>query len=93
MPGIADMHCHVSEFFEPVNPLHLFLANGVTTIRNLNGGKGNFILRWREGINNGTIIGPKIYTAGPTFFFSTDDYENIILEQKKYGYDFIKVYS
>src|SRR5688572_10020632 len=33
MPGLADMHVHL-EYFEDPTVLQLFLANGVTTVRN-----------------------------------------------------------
>ena len=37
MPGLADMHIHTTDAWQsmewPVSPIDLFLANGVTTIR------------------------------------------------------------
>ena len=36
MPGLADMHVHL-EYFDDPAILGLFLANGVTTIRNMDG--------------------------------------------------------
>ena len=62
MPGLADMHTHLS--IDP-NPdfMRLFLAEGVTTIRNLNGLPDH--LKWREQVLHGDRIGPTIYTSGP----------------------------
>jgi hypothetical protein len=59
MPGLADMHTHTWEEAE----LPLFLANGVTTIRNMFGGPIH--LRWKERIAAGDLVSPTIYTAGP----------------------------
>ena len=59
MPGLADMHAHTWEEAE----LPLFLANGVTTIRNMFGGPIH--LRWKARIAAGDFVSPTIYTAGP----------------------------
>lgn len=92
MPGIADMHTHPSEFYEPVPPLNLFLANGVTTIRSCDGSTGNFILRWKNQINSGERLGPHIFAAGP-FLYNYNDIDSIIRWQKSLGFDFIKTSS
>ena len=62
MPGLADMHVHL-EYFEDPSILKLFLANGVTTVRNMDGRPR--ILEWKKQIEEGTLLGPLIYTAGP----------------------------
>ncbi len=62
MPGLADMHAHLN--LDP-NPdfMRLFLAEGVTTIRNLNALPDH--LEWRDQVLRGERIGPTIYTSGP----------------------------
>jgi len=68
MPGLADMHMHTRPDWNgwlsdwPVSPLHLYLANGVTTIRCFgpNGDTYGYIFRWRDKINNGELSGPTI---------------------------------
>ena len=62
MPGLADMHAHLN--IDP-NPdfMRLFLAEGVTTIRNLNALPEH--LEWRKQVLHGDRIGPTIYTSGP----------------------------
>ncbi len=62
MPGLADMHAHLN--LDP-NPdfMRLFLAEGVTTIRNLNALPEH--LEWRDQVLRGERIGPTIYTSGP----------------------------
>ena len=59
MPGLADMHAHVDEDGD----LLLFLANGVTTVRNMAGGPAH--LERRQRIARGELLGPTMYTAGP----------------------------
>ena len=57
MPGLADMHMHTqadwndSEIW-PVHPLYLYLANGVTTIRDFapTGSPLDYVLQWKQEI-------------------------------------------
>jgi imidazolonepropionase-like amidohydrolase len=58
-PGLADMHVHI---FEP-NDGVLFLANGVTSVRNMRGRPETDTLAAR--IEEGTAPGPRIYSSGP----------------------------
>ena len=62
MPGLADMHVHL-EYFDDPAILQLFLANGVTTVRNMDGRP--YILEWKRKIAQADLLGPAIYTAGP----------------------------
>ncbi len=41
IPGLADMHVHLEYFDEP-DVLDLFLANGITTVRNMDGSTDYF---------------------------------------------------
>lgn len=99
MPGLADMHVHAwSE-----NDLLLFIANGITTIRNMWGSPMH--LRWKELIANGELLSPSLITAGPLLDGPEPIWEgSVVIEtpeqaakevaaQKQAGYDFIKVYN
>lgn len=86
LPGLADMHVHIWD----EDDLLLYLANGVTTVRNMNGSP--FHLRWREEIRRGERLGPDLYTSGPTIYREPDDAEAVVREQQEAGYDFIKLY-
>jgi imidazolonepropionase-like amidohydrolase len=117
MPGLINMHIHLGD---NKDDLLLYLVNGVTTIRNMWGYEGFRFGHWLFGtrvfdhlqlkkqIEEGKVIGPGIYTAGPLLdgdppFFPKFMYlhvikekkqaEQIIKEQAKKGYDFIKIYS
>jgi hypothetical protein len=99
MPGLADMHMHTKDDWTgpawSVNPLKLYLANGVTTIRCFGplGSSPEHVLKWRNEIREGKVEGPAIYTSGPILFGPVPDPEGVVRRQKEKGYDFIKVYS
>lgn len=101
MPGLADMHMHTRDNWDdwlgdwPVSPLYLYLANGVTTIRCFGptGGSQNYVLRWRDKISKGKLIGPNIYTSGPIIYGPVNNPQKIVREQIAKGFDFIKLYS
>lgn len=100
MPGLADMHVHLmqGETYFP-----LFLANGVTTVRNMVGGPE--MLALRERVEKGAVLGPTVYTAGPLvdgsppvwdgsdLVASPDHAQSVVEKQKSVGYDFIKAYD
>lgn len=89
IPGLADMHVHI---WTP-DELPLYIANGVTTVRNMNGRPAH--LDWRRRLLIGQLQGPRLYTAGPTTYSaeSAAEGERLVREQKKLGYDGIKVYD
>jgi len=99
MPGLVDMHVHN---WDPGQHL-LFLANGVTTVRNMFGSPMQ--RTWRDQIAAGERVGPSIYTAGPIVDGSppvwpgsrvVTTYEEgvqAVRDQVEAGYDFIKVYT
>ena len=100
MPGLADMHMHTRQDWDtdawPVSPLALYLANGVTTIRDF-GPSGNnltYALEWRDQIKAGTRIGPTIYATGKILFASPlSDPRGLVRENRDLGFDFLKLYS
>ncbi len=96
LPGLAEMHAHIphGEDLQPMEDvLSLFVINGVTTVRGMQGHPTHLVLR--EKIQQGEIVGPRFYTAGPAL----NGYnlrigggpEKIVREQKKSGYDFLKL--
>jgi imidazolonepropionase-like amidohydrolase len=99
MPGLADLHVHLLHYGERHNVvmLRLYVANGVTTILNLYGTPHHLELRAK--IKSGELLGPELYTSGP--FISDapvhtptpDEVERDVVEQKRAGYDFIKIHG
>ncbi len=68
MPGLWDNHVHFggAEYIdENEQLLPLYLAFGVTAVRDAAGDISLEVLKWRDEINEGKRIGPKILTSGP----------------------------
>jgi imidazolonepropionase-like amidohydrolase len=108
MPGLADMHAHTristgqwAQPWEdpkiwPVHPLKLYLANGVTTIRDLNAQDetGTYPRQLQEDIRAGRRVGPTIYTSGEKLDVSPlEDPEGLVRQNQERGYDLLKLYS
>ena len=62
LPGFIEMHAHLSK--TRASSLGLFIANGVTTVRDM-GGDHEELLRWRREVRAGSRLGPRILMAGP----------------------------
>jgi imidazolonepropionase-like amidohydrolase len=102
MPGLADMHVHLEHFDDPAL-LALFVANGVTTVRNMDGRPK--VLEWRRAAADGALLGPRIVTAGPildgdppllddnTVVRTAEEARAAVRAQVAAGYDFVKVYT
>src|ERR1700761_5830579 len=69
MPGLWDMHVHFrggdSLIGANKNLLPLFLANGITTVRECGGDMTPSIMAWRKATAQGELAGPRIFTSGP----------------------------
>jgi imidazolonepropionase-like amidohydrolase len=68
IPGLWDMHVHAAfgDWFPGGRDiiLPLFIANGVTGVRDM-GGDAPVLLEWRKEISSGQIIGPRMIISGP----------------------------
>ncbi len=62
LPGFIEMHAHLSK--TRASGLGLYVANGVTTVRDM-GGDHEELLRWRREVRAGVRLGPRILLAGP----------------------------
>ncbi|WP_157245039.1 amidohydrolase family protein [Nonomuraea typhae] len=106
IPGLADMHVHLEDM--PGDVLKLYLAAGVTTVREMAGLP--FHHEWRRKIGSGLMQGPrmtigsKIIDGSPTlwtqmpapFWVEVADAGQARAQVRlaaKEGADFIKVYS
>ena len=98
VPGLADMHVHI----EDVAELEQFVAAGITTVRNMRGAPKH--LDWRRRVAGGSLVGPTIFTSGPSInrarlirdsrfveIETTSDAERVVRQQAAAGYDMIKV--
>jgi imidazolonepropionase-like amidohydrolase len=67
IPGLWDNHIHIEGENLVEDNLALFpvyLAYGITTVRDCASDLGEQVLSWRDQINNGSLLGPTIFTAG-----------------------------
>jgi imidazolonepropionase-like amidohydrolase len=108
IPGLWDMHVHT--IFGDWIPggqevsLPLFVANGVTGVRDM-GGDLETLLRWRSETSAGTLLGPRMIIAGPMLdgpksrfpsslsIATSDEGRKAVDDLKAKGVDFIKVQS
>lgn len=97
LPGLSEMHAHVPpvDDLEPMKEvLLLYAVNGITNIRGMLGHPRH--LELRSKIRSGEVLGPRLYTAGPSFNGeSVKDVATgvrMVHEQKAAGYDFLKLH-
>lgn len=68
IPGLADMHVHLTAAGEPEGSrrfmIPLLLANGITTVRDM-GGYLESLIPLRKEIDQGKRLGPRLFYAGP----------------------------
>src|SRR5262245_45167835 len=62
LAGFWDMHVHLS--WASATALPVFIANGVTGVRDLRSNLGE-LDEWRTRIEIGDLVGPRIVRAGP----------------------------
>lgn len=74
IPGLWDMHVHVSK--TRPSAMKLLVINGVTSIRDM-GGDIDELLQWRSEVAAGELIGPTIFTAG-TYLESPANIERML---------------
>lgn len=69
IPGFWDNHVHFrggdSLIAENEHFLDLYLANGITTVRDAGGDLTTSVQQWQKEIAAGENVGPTIYTSGP----------------------------
>jgi imidazolonepropionase-like amidohydrolase len=108
IPGLWDMHVHLvfGEWFPGAQDisLPLFVANGVTGVRDM-GSELDVVQMWRNEIEAGRLIGPRIYSSGPMLdgpkprfpsslaITTPEDAHRAVTDLKRRGADFIKLQS
>jgi imidazolonepropionase-like amidohydrolase len=108
IPGLWDMHVHMvfGDWFPHGKEitLRLFIANGITGVRDM-GGELEVLQQWRKEISEGTLIGPRIVMSGPMLdgprprfpsslaIKTPEDGRRAVDDLKQRGADFIKLQS
>lgn len=101
LPGLVDFHVHLRDEGE----LASYLTWGVTSVVNMRGGPAH--LKLREAIRLGEILGPTLYTTGPTIdgdppirsgantrvVTEPAEARAVAREHAEAGYDLMKVYN
>lgn len=113
IPGLWDMHVHLDD--PEMWPYHLerdkkeahlrmLVAFGVTGVRDMGGGFDQ-VLKWKESVASGAILGPSIIAAGPIVdgdpplwigsaaAGTPEEGREIVQSLSRRGADFIKAYS
>ena len=69
IPGLWDMHMHFGGGDTLIQEnrvlLPLYLAHGVTAVRDAAGDLSSTVLAWRDSVARGSLEGPMIFTSGP----------------------------
>jgi imidazolonepropionase-like amidohydrolase len=99
MPGLAEMHGHLpnpnagAELTE--NVLFLYVANGVTTVRGMQGMLSHLELKAR--IARGELLGPRLWVPGPALTGNAaptpEAGRRLVEEQQAAGFDHLKIHE
>ena len=108
IPGLWDMHVHMvfGDWFPRGKEvtLPLFIANGITGVRDM-GGELEVLQQWRTEITAGTLLGPRMVISGPMLdgpkprfpssiaIATPEDGRRAVDDLKRRGADFIKLQS
>jgi imidazolonepropionase-like amidohydrolase len=100
IPGLVDMHVHLFNGYSRRPPnewtFPLFIANGVTAVREMNADAAALaqVRRWRHELDNGDRLAPRILAAGVAVRGTTPDDAALQVDAAAdAGADFIKVFS
>ena len=107
IPGLWDMHVHFGGgpalIDENKALLPLYVAHGITTIRDASGDLPTEVLAWRGEIASGKLFGPTLLSSGPkiegikpvwkgTIETGTEaDVDAAVARLKTLGVDFVKI--
>lgn len=98
IPGLAEMHGHLPGANSPPalteDVLMLYVANGVTTVRGMQGHASQLVLRDR--IDAGELIGPRLIVGSPSMSGRVETPEEAVRLVREYheaGFDLLKVHE
>ncbi len=99
MPGLAEMHGHLpgprTVQSDAGNLLFLYVANGVTTVRGMQGERSQLGLRAR--IARGQSLGPRLFVGSPSMtggrVTTPAQGGQLVREHNERGYDLVKMHE
>ena len=94
IPGLAEMHYHYRND-DIVSDFKLFIANGITTVRNMGQFLGHDHIDYRNRTKSGKLLVPNYFTTGPYLTKSDlntkSDVNKVVSEHVIKGFDFLKI--
>jgi len=109
LPGFWDNHVHFrgGDSLIKANKdfLTLFMANGITTVRDAGGDLTSSVMRWKDSIASDELLGPTIFTSGPKIdgpngtwagsleVSNTNEINQALDSLQKIPVDFVKIYD
>ena len=107
IPGLWDMHVHVSGERAAELSFPLFIVNGVTGVRDMGGASADLgrLVQLRKEIARESLLGPRIIAAGPYLdgprpgksghlrLSTPDEARQAVDSVKNQGWDFVKVHD
>jgi imidazolonepropionase-like amidohydrolase len=107
IPGLWDMHVHFGGGVDLIEEnkalLPLYVAHGITTVRDASGDLPDQVLEWRGAIASGALFGPTLLSSGPKIegikpiwkgtleTGSQADVDAALAKLKALGVDFVKI--
>ena len=107
IPGLWDMHVHFVGGPELIAEnqalLPLYVAHGITTVRDASGDLPNEVLAWRGQIASGALLGPTLLSSGPKIegikpvwkgtieVGSQAEVDKAVAHLQQVGVDFVKI--
>jgi imidazolonepropionase-like amidohydrolase len=99
MPGLAEMHGHLPGRpllpLDSKNLLFLYVANGVTTVRGMQGNRSQFTTR--DQIARGETIGPRLFVGSTAMsganVTTPEQGAQLVREYHQNGYDLVKIHE
>lgn len=109
IPGLWDLHVHLrggkNLIQSNASMLPLYLAHGITTVRDAGGDLTPSIMDWRKAVLQGEIDGPFIFTSGPKLdgidptwegsieLSSVEEVGSALDSLESIGVDYVKTYD
>ncbi len=109
LPGFWDNHVHFrgGDSLIAANKefLKLFMANGITTVRDAGGDLTTSVMEWKDSIASNELLGPTIFTSGPKIdgpngtwagsleVSNTSDIIKALDSLQQIPVDFVKIYD
>ncbi len=99
MPGLAEMHGHLPGRpllpLDTKNLLFLYVANGVTTVRAMQGNRSQFTTR--DQIARGETIGPRLFVGSTSMsgarVTTPEQGAQLVREYHQTGYDLVTIHE